>query len=49
MVLSIRMGLLALLSATALGKEMEVNQQKAEEIYETGIVHEKLMMAKEVC
>lgn len=41
-------GTLALLCAAALGKEMPVNEAVAEELYDSGIVHERLMAKKMV-
>jgi hypothetical protein len=49
MVLSKYMGALALLTSAVLGKEMPVNEAKAAELYDTGIVHERIMAKKMVC
>lgn len=37
------LGSLALLASTALGKEVEVNEARAEELYDSGVVHKSLM------
>lgn len=43
------LGGLALVAGSAMAKEIAVNEQKAAELYDSGIVHNEIMQSKIVC